>query len=336
MGHVYLADDLRLDRQVALKVMSHGSPSPEQIARFEREAKAAAALNHPNILAIHDYGVHASMPYVVMELLEGQNLRQVLREGPLRPERALEYANELAAGLCAAHDKGIGHRDLKPENIFVTRDGRVKILDFGLATTVGGAPVSPADQMTGVALTQPGVVMGTAGYMAPEQVRGERADARADIFAFGAVLFEMLAGRRAFDGSSAIEVMHGILKSEPPFQLLNPSSVPGALIEVVRRCLQKNRDDRFQSAAELAAALKTARVPALAPTPSSSALTSREASVRDTHAPPGVERVTHTLAVTVSPALSPDGRMVVYVRMVARTKPPRRSGCSRLAAPPCG
>ena len=205
MGHVYLADDLRLDRQVALKVLAHGSPSPEQIARFEREAKATAGLNHPNILSIHDYGVHASMPYVVMELLEGRNLRQVLREGPLSTETALDYASALIGGLSAAHEKGIGHRDLKPENIFVTRDGRVKILDFGLATTLGGGPTSPADQVTGVALTLPGVVMGTAGYMAPEQVMGERVDARADIFAFGAVLFEMLTGRRAFDGSSAID-----------------------------------------------------------------------------------------------------------------------------------
>ena len=196
--------------------------------------------------------------------------------------------------------------------------------------------MSPANPMTGVALTQPGVVMGTAGYMAPEQVRGERADARADIFAFGAVLFEMLAGRRAFDGSSAIEVMHGILKSEPPFQLLNPSSVPGVLIEVVRRCLQKNRDGRFRLGCPEAGRGLQARAAPLCPTPSSSRAKSREASLRETHAPPGVERVTHTLAVTVSPALSPDGRMVVYCRMVARTKPPRRSGCSRLAAPPYG
>jgi serine/threonine protein kinase len=324
MGHVYLAEDLQLDRHVALKTLAHTSANPDQIARFEREAKAAAALNHPNIIAIHGYGVHESTPYVVMELLEGRTLRQVLQDGPVVVQRALDYSIELVNGLSAAHDKDIYHRDLKPENIFVTQDGRVKILDFGLATDRRGAGL-PDDQVTRAGLTTPGVVLGTVGYMAPEQIRSERVDGRADIFAFGAVLFEMLTGRRAYHEPSAVETLHSILKLDPPFHLLSNVPAPPSVVDIVRRCLQKSRDDRFQSARDLARVLKGARttadaspdhatVPldsgkAIAPVPTPAA----RGSASDVHAAPTLERVTNTLAVTLSPALSPDGRMVAYV-----------------------
>jgi serine/threonine protein kinase/WD40 repeat protein len=313
MGCVYLAEDLQLDRHVALKTLAEPPANPDHIARFEREAKAAAALNHPNILAIHDYGVHESMPYVIMELLEGRNLRQVLRDGPLAVPRALDYAIELVHGLSAAHDKGICHRDLKPENIFITHDARVKILDFGLATDRAAAalPTPPADQVTRAALTVPGIVLGTVGYMAPEQIRGERLDGRADIFAVGAVIFEMLTGQRAFDEPTAVETLHCILKGDPSLHLLVNATVPASLAAIVQQCLQKRPERRFQSARDLLAALKGARS-AGEISPDTAAHRPRNPAA-ETNAATKLERVTNTSAVTLSPALSSDGRLVVYV-----------------------
>src|ERR1700722_14385027 len=199
MGEVYRARDTRLDRTVAIKVLPAAfARDPERLRRFQQEAQAIAALNHPNILAIHDFGEHEGSPYIVTEFLEGETLRERLRPGAMIVRKAIESAEQIARGLAAAHDKGIVHRDLKPENIFVTRDGRGKVLDFGVAELIdqedshasGTALTSPA--------TLPGMVMGTVGYMSPEQVRGEPIDARSDIFSFGAVLYEMLTGKRAF------------------------------------------------------------------------------------------------------------------------------------------
>jgi len=261
VGQVYLADDLTLDRQVALKVLAESSAGAEQAARFEREAKAAAALDHPNILTIHEFGRDGDMPYVVMELLDGRTLRQVLEDGPLSSTVAVRHALQIVSGLAAAHERGIWHRDLKPENVFVTRDGRVKILDFGLASLRGVDRVVTESDESGATrrmLTRPGVVLGTIGYMAPEQVRGEAVDGRADLFAVGAVLYEMLAGRRAFAEPTPVETLHAILKSAPSLDVLEKGGVPAAVIHVVGRCLEKTREERFQNAGEIAAALEAA------------------------------------------------------------------------------
>ncbi|HVE65318.1 MAG TPA: serine/threonine-protein kinase, partial [Thermoanaerobaculia bacterium] len=219
MGEVYRARDTRLGREVAVKVLPEKlAADPDALARFEREAKAVAALSHPNILGIYDIGLDGGATYAAMELLRGETLRERLEEGAVPQRKALEYGLQIAHGLAAAHEKGIVHRDLKPENVFVTSDGRVKILDFGLAQFV----MTMADsQQTTIALapapgTAPGVVVGTVGYMAPEQVRGQAVDGRTDIFAFGAVLYEMLSGQRAFAGETAADTMSAILRSDPP------------------------------------------------------------------------------------------------------------------------
>lgn len=257
MGEVYSARDARLKREVAVKVLpSSLSQDADRLRRFEQEARAASALNHPNILTIHDVGAHDGSPYVVSELLEGETLRQRLSTGALSPRKAIEYAVQIANGLAAAHEKGIVHRDLKPENLFVTKDGRVKILDFGLAKLT--APVvadSLTEAPTTPAGTEPGVVMGTAGYMSPEQVRGQAADHRSDLFAFGAVLYELLSGKRAFRGDSAIETMSAILRDEPAELSQSATGVAPSLERIVHRCLEKNPEERFQSARDLAFAL---------------------------------------------------------------------------------
>jgi eukaryotic-like serine/threonine-protein kinase len=233
MGEVWLAGDTSLNRRVAVKLLPPGlTADAERVHRFEREARAAGMLNHPNILTVHDLGVHEGAPYIVTELLEGAELRTVLKRGVLPLPRALDYAQQIVRGLAAAHEKGIVHRDLKPENLFVTKDGRVKILDFGLAKLKSpGLPfargAAERENPTQSVKTTPGMVLGTAGYMAPEQVRGEEADQRADIFAFGVILFELLSGRRAFLGDSAVEVLNAILKEEPPeLSEINTQVVP--------------------------------------------------------------------------------------------------------------
>ena len=256
MGEVYKARDPRLGREVAIKVLPASfSQDADRLRRFEQEAKAAGVLNHPNITAVYDIGTNQSdgAPYVVQELLEGETLRSVLAGGKPSQRKALEYAAQIAHGLAAAHEKGIVHRDLKPENLFVTRDGRVKILDFGLAklTQVDSAGTG-TNLPTETRGTEPGVVMGTLGYMSPEQVRGKPADARSDIFSFGAILYELLSGNRAFRGDSAADTMSAILKEDPPdLSVTNQSIAPG-LERIVRHCLEKNPEQRFQSARDLA------------------------------------------------------------------------------------
>src|SRR5215468_8278578 len=218
MGEVYRAKDPRLGRDVAIKVLPASfSADADRLRRFEQEARAAGLLNHPNITAVYDIGTHEEAPYVVQELLEGDTLRSLLSGGRLSPRKAIDYSLQIAHGLSAAHEKGIVHRDLKPENLFVTKDGRVKILDFGLAKLTHQEEGSQATNLPpATAGTEPGVVLGTLGYMSPEQVRGRQADARSDIFAFGAILYEMLAAKRAFHGDSAAETMSAILKEDPP------------------------------------------------------------------------------------------------------------------------
>jgi serine/threonine protein kinase/Tfp pilus assembly protein PilF len=258
MGEVYKARDTRLGREVAVKVLPpEFSTDPERLRRFEQEARSASALNHPNILAIFDVGTHGEAPYVVSELLEGETLRERLAGASLPARKATDYATQIAEGLAAAQEKGIAHRDLKPENLFVMKDGRIKILDFGLAKLtrpevpscpLTEAPTSPPE-------TESGVVMGTVGYMSPEQVRGQPADPRSDIFAFGAILYEMLTGRRAFRGISPADTLSAILKEEPEFAPPRPDASP-ALEHIVRRCLEKSPQERFQSARDLAFALR--------------------------------------------------------------------------------
>jgi serine/threonine protein kinase/Tol biopolymer transport system component len=257
MGEVYRAHDSRLGRDVAVKVLpASSSADGDRLQRFEQEARAAAALNHPNILALYDIGRSDAGPYLVTELLDGETLRAVLEGGAMPTRKAIEHAVQIARGLAAAHDKGIVHRDLKPENIFITSDGHAKILDFGLAKLVEPEPALPGGSMltTAAPATTPGVVLGTVGYMAPEQVRGQIADHRADVFAFGAVLYEMLGGRRAFQRETSAETMTAILK-EDPAELAQSIGVSLPLQRVVHRCLEKNPASRFQSAGDLAFAL---------------------------------------------------------------------------------
>jgi hypothetical protein len=243
MGEVYRANDTRLGRAVAVKVLPEAvAADADRIARFQHEARAAGQLAHPGILAIHDIGVHDGSPYIVSELLEGETLESRLSSGALPPRRAIDLALQLAQGLGAAHEKGIIHRDLKPENLFLTRDGRLKILDFGLAKLSAAEAGS-----SGVAPTQPGAILGTVGYMAPEQVRGAPADNRSDLFSFGVILYEMLTGKRAFDGPSPVEAMNAILKEEPPAIETNPG-----LDRLIKHCLEKKPEDRYQSARDLA------------------------------------------------------------------------------------
>jgi serine/threonine-protein kinase len=246
---------------VAIKVLPGAfTADADRLRRFEQEARSASALNHPNILTVHDVGREGDVPYVVSEVLEGQTLRQRLGGGAMPPRKALEYGAQIAGGLAAAHEKGIVHRDLKPENLFVTEDGRVKILDFGLAKLSGPQAAAGSTDAPTQAGTEPGVVMGTVGYMSPEQLRGQPADHRSDIFAFGAILYEMLSGRRAFRGDSAIETLNAILKEEPPEISASRPDLSPLLDRVVRRCLEKSPAERFQSASDLAFALKDAFV----------------------------------------------------------------------------
>jgi serine/threonine protein kinase len=258
MGEVYRARDSVLRREVAIKVLpSYVWKVPDRLHRFEQEAQALAALNHPNILAVHQFSASSEEPYLVSELLEGSTLGQLLARGPLPVRKAIDYGIQIARGLAAAHEKGVVHRDLKPDNLFVTKDGRIKILDFGLAKLTE-AKAAPADTPTVTQQegTEAGVVLGTVGYMSPEQVRGKTADSRADIFAFGAILYEMLTGKRAFRKPTSTETMTAILNEEPPAVSQIAPSTPTALLRIVNRCLEKNPEQRFQSASDLAFALE--------------------------------------------------------------------------------
>src|ERR1700756_442925 len=220
MGEVYRARDTRLNRDVAIKVLSGFSAAPDRLYRFKVEAQAAAALNHPNILAVYQMGTFAGAPYIVSELLEGMTLSEALRRGPLPLHKVIDYGMQIAHGLAAAHEKGIVHRDLKPDNLFVTKDGRIKILDFGLAKV---APSRQTPTNLATTITRLGVAMGTVGYMSPEQVRGQATDHRTDIFAFGAILYEMVMGRRSFQKQTEADTISAILNEDPPpITLLSP------------------------------------------------------------------------------------------------------------------
>ena len=248
MGAVYRARDTRLGRDVAIKVLSNVTFDRERLLRFEQEARTAGMLNHPNLLTIFDVGNSGETPYVVSELLEGESLRDRLNRGPIAPRRTAEIAMGIAQGLAAAHEKGIVHRDLKPENIFGTRDGRFKILDFGIAKL---SPTASGDAFKMKFSTEPGFVMGTVGYMSPEQVRGEDVDQRSDIFSFGAILYEMLTGQRAFKRETAVETLNAILKEEPKDLVEIVPNIPPQFDRLVHRCLEKDRTQRFQSARDL-------------------------------------------------------------------------------------
>ena len=339
MGEVYRARDTRLGRDIAIKVLPEGlANDADRLRRFEQEARTIAALNHPNILGIHDIGVHDGAPFLVSEFLEGQTLREALVSGPLPVRRAIEYALGIAEALAGAHDKGIVHRDVKPENVFVTRDGRIKVLDFGLAKLVR----PEENHETAVTLTSPGtlpgMVMGTVGYMSPEQVRGEPIDPRSDIFSFGAVLYEMLTGKRAFKRETSAETMTAILRDEP--QALNDTGWQGPLEpqRILARCLEKNVARRFQSASDLAFAIES--LSGTSTTQRSTATrvsrpTSRRAwlpwviaaalllgtavweMVRPAAAPANPLEKAHFTRVTdfesVEAAISPDGRFVAFI-----------------------
>ncbi len=254
MGEVYKARDERLKRDVAIKVLPASfSQDADRLKRFEQEAQAAGALNHPNITAVYDFGSHDGEPYIVTELLEGETLRSRLGPGAISPRKAIDYAVQIAKGLAAAHEKGIVHRDLKPENVFLTKDGRVKILDFGLAKLkLDGAESGHTDMQTVSGGTQPGVVLGTMGYMSPEQVRGKAADKRSDLFSLGTILYEMLAGQRAFRGDTAADTITAILTKEPPDLSQTNKDIHPGLDRIVRHCLEKNPEERFESARDVA------------------------------------------------------------------------------------
>ena len=259
MGEVYRAHDPRLNRDVAIKILPEAlSEQPDRLVRFEREARAAGALNHPNIMAVYDVGNHEGLPFIVTELLEGENLRQRIDGGDLTVRKAVRLAALVADGLAAAHGRGIVHRDLKPENVFVTRDGHVKILDFGLAKLIDRVPETgrTADVDTAELVTEAGTVVGTVSYMAPEQLQGKPTDHRSDIFSFGVLLFEMLSGRRPFRGDSKAQIVASILRDEPS-HLTDPGRPVAPVVErIVRQCLEKRPEDRFESAHDLAIALR--------------------------------------------------------------------------------
>jgi Tol biopolymer transport system component len=334
MGEVYRARDTRLGREVAIKVLPEAlAHDADRLRRFEQEARTIAALNHPNILGIHDIGTHGGAPFLVSEFLEGQTLREKLVSGPLPVRRAIEYALGIAQGLAAAHEKGIVHRDLKPENVFVTRDGRTKVLDFGLAKLVRPEENHETALTLTNSATLPGMVMGTVGYMSPEQVRGEPIDPRSDIFSFGAVLYEMLTGKRAFKRETSAETMTAILRDEP--QALNDAGRQGPLElqRIVTRCLEKNVGRRFQSASDLAFAIESLsgtstakRVPqpksrrAWLPWVIAAALLMGTAVwevARPAAAPANPLEKAHFTRVTdfesVEAAISPDGRFVAFI-----------------------
>jgi serine/threonine protein kinase len=258
MGEVYRAIDTRLNREVAIKVLpSDFAKDEDRLQRFEQEAKATSALNQPNILTVYDIGEHNGSPFIVSELLEGGELRDRLNEGPIPIRKVIEYTSQIVSGLSAAHERGIIHRDLKPENLFITKDERLKILDFGLAKLrEQKSDPSGSEDATRKAITSPGVVMGTVGYMSPEQVRGHTTDHRSDIFSFGVILYEMITGKRAFQHETMAETMSAILKEEPPEITDSNPNISPSLERITRRCLEKQPEHRFQSTADLRFALE--------------------------------------------------------------------------------
>ncbi|HEU4925499.1 MAG TPA: protein kinase [Vicinamibacterales bacterium] len=341
MGEVYRAQDTRLHREVAIKVLPPLMASdPDRIGRFEQEARATAALNHPNIVALYDIGNERGTAYVVSELLTGATLRERIAAGPVPVRKVVEIGFGVLNGLAAAHERGIAHRDLKPENIFLTADGTVKILDFGLAKLSQSVALEAGQSVATVTgpRTTPGLVLGTIGYMAPEQVRGLPADHRSDIFAFGAVLYEMLTGRRAFHGPTTADTMTAILTSDPLDLASAPAGVPAAVNAVVRRCLEKDPRERFQSARDLSFALQavaadttSGAIPAAAPVRSHLVPLLAAALVVSTVAagvivwlrPQAATNTATRMAASISappeirvegtPAIAPDGLAVAFV-----------------------
>lgn len=256
MGEVYEARDTRLRRDVAIKVLPQSfANDADRLRRFEQEARAVAALNHPNILALYDIGVHRDTHYLVVELLKGATLRTLIGGDPIPTSKVVDYSLQIARGMAAAHDKGIVHRDLKPANIFVGNDGQIKILDFGLAKPDSGQMASSHRGVVDT-WTTAGMVLGTVSYMSPEQVRGQRADHRSDIFSFGTLLYEMLAGSPVFKGESSVEIMNAVLKDEPT-ELIGSTRFSPEMKRIVWRCLQKRPEERFQSSNDLAFALES-------------------------------------------------------------------------------
>jgi len=330
MGEVYRARDPQLGREVAIKVLPDLlARDPEALARFQVEARALAALSHPNILGIHDFDTDHGVSFAVMELLEGETLRDKLKDGaPLPLRKAVEYSREIARGLSAAHDKGIVHRDLKPENVFITKDERVKILDFGLAKRTG--KTSNEDETsapTQSKRTEPGIAMGTVGYMAPEQVRGLPVDHRADIFAFGAILYELLTGKRAFKGPTANDTLSAILRDEPPELSQTNANIPAGLERIVRHCLEKSPEARAQSAHDLAFDLETmASIPAASDVPPATSLPTAERLMRSKG--PGLAAVLGIAAVAVVAVVA----VIVISRRSAGPAP--HAGVKRLAVLP--
>src|SRR5262249_28271249 len=268
MSEVYRARDTRLGRDIALKVVNEKvARDPDLLRRFEQEARVAGSLNHPNLVAVFDVGEHEGSPYLVTELLQGESLRAKLMRGRIPVQTALDWAAQMARGLAAAHGRGIVHRDVKPDNLFVGGDGQLKLLDFGIAKLSQGQPTAPHglnDATLHPDATAPGLVLGTPGYMSPEQVRGDPVDARTDLFAVGAVLYEMLTGQRAFPGATLVDTGYAILHEDPP---PFPPDLSPALVQIVRRCLEKEPGRRFQSASDLAFALDVLRNPTTAPVP---------------------------------------------------------------------
>lgn len=330
MGEVYRAFDPRLGREVAVKIVRDlSSSNSDRLRRFEQEARAVSALNHPNVMTVYDSGAQDSRPYLVTELLDGEALSSILSRGPLSVRRAIDYATQTARGLAAAHAKGIVHRDLKPANLFVTSDGRVKILDFGLAKLLDAEPAADRSMDTA-----PGVLLGTVGYTSPEQLRGLATDERTDLFALGAILHEMLSGTPAFGTGSAPEVMSAILDRDPPDLGTEGRSIPAALDRIVRRCLEKQPERRFHSAHDLAFQLEavssdSAPVPTRRPTSRGrrgvvGALVTAVAGgiagwfvhglLTPGHPPRTVrvQRLTDRVGLEEGPAISPDGKTVAF------------------------
>ncbi len=329
MGEVYRARDTKLGREVAIKVLPERlSRDPASLALFEREAQAVAALSHPNILAIHDFGESDSMVYAVMELLEGETLRQRLRQGAIPARKAVEYGVQIAAALAAAHAKGIIHRDLKPENVFLTIAGHVKLLDFGLAAQ-RGATSPPDDEGSTPTLTQDvdsGSVVGTVGYMSPEQVRGDAADHRSDIFSFGCLLYEMLTGQRAFQYPTAAETMTAILREDPPEMLKASVEVPLSLERIVLHCLEKGPEERFQSARDLGFDLQAS----LSSSASSSDLSAARAAIRG---PAALRTLLRKRIGWITLSVLAFAGVVVTVRYLREVRPAQRMILSEIAPP---